>query len=68
MDFDPIYSSYQIFYSDYSLLDYPPEAFYYSARSGYDTPAEVTVSNCYSSFIANGIFNIKIFQDVILGV
>lgn len=48
MDFDPIDSSYTILYSDYTLLKYPPEAFYYSARSGYDFfPIEATIEDTY---------------------
>ena len=47
MDFDPIDSSYTILYSDFTLLKYPPEAFYYSARSGYDFPSEITIEDTY---------------------
>lgn len=47
LEVDPIDSSYTILYKDYTLLLYPPEAFYYSARSGYDFPAEVTIGDIY---------------------
>lgn len=47
---DPINSSYQIFYADYTILKFPPEAFYYAAVSSWDFPAEVNIEDLYQSF------------------
>lgn len=45
MDFLP--TSYQIFYNEYTILKYPPEAFYYASMSSWDFPAEVTIQDLY---------------------
>lgn len=47
MELDAIDTSYTILYEDYTLLTYPPEAWYYSARSGYHFPAEITIGDVY---------------------
>lgn len=44
---DPIDASYTILYKDYTLLLYPPEAHYYSARSLYKFPSEITIGDTY---------------------
>ena len=62
MDFD--LTSYQIFYNDYTILDYPPEAFYYSARSGNQFLTQATVYDLYQDFNITGLFNSKIDEDI----
>jgi len=57
MDFDPIDATYIRRYAGYSLLEYPPEAFYYAALSGWDFPAETTINDIYQSFNVSGLFN-----------
>ncbi len=42
-DIDPLKYSYVIFYEPYSQLIYPPEAYYYAARSGNLLPYEATI-------------------------
>jgi hypothetical protein len=43
IDEHPIYSSYTELYSDYTVLSYPPEVFYFAAISGYDFPTETNI-------------------------
>ena len=64
MDFDAIDFSYTKLYKNFTQLQYPPEAFYYSARSGYDFPAEITIFDVYQSFNISGLYNSKIQQDM----
>lgn len=56
--------SYVVKYSDYTLLQYPPEAFYYGGHSNHPLPIEVTIDDVYQSFNSSGLYNTKIFQDV----
>jgi hypothetical protein len=67
MDFDPIDASYVKLYSDWTTLKYPVEAYYYSARSGNDFPAEITIEDTYQSLNMTGLYNPTIFEDMFLG-
>jgi hypothetical protein len=68
IEIEPIYSSYVIFYSDYTLLKFVPEVSYWQAMSGLDYPAEITILDVYESFSETGLFNQKINQDIWLNV
>ena len=68
MDVEPINSSYTILYADYTLLKFPPEAYYYAAMSSWDYPAEVTIDNLYASLTNINLYNPKVQQDIWLNV
>lgn len=67
MDIDPIDSSYVKTYANWTAQTIPVEAFYFSARSGQDFPAEITVDDVYQSLNLTGLYNPTIYQDVLLG-
>ena len=48
--------SYVIYYQGYSTLTYPPEAWYYGARSQNSLPSEVTVADVYQGFQIAGLY------------
>ena len=64
MDVDAIDTSYTKLYQNFTILKYPPEAFYYAARSGYDFPAETTIFDVYQSFNVSGLYNPTIQQNI----
>ena len=68
MDENVLHSSYVVTYEGYSLLTYPPEAFYYGAISLNKLPQEVTIQDVYAGMQPNGLFNTKIWQDIWLNV
>ena len=68
MDESVLHSSYVLTYEGYSLLTYPPEAFYYGAISLNELPNEVSIEDVYYGMQPNGLFNTKIFQDIWLNV
>jgi len=47
MDIAINHVSYTIEYADYTLLDYPPEAYYFEAVGGGGFPIEVTIFDAY---------------------
>lgn len=68
MDENVLHSSYVVTYQGYSLLSYPPEAYYYGAISQNSLPSEATIQDTYLGMQPNGLFNVKIFQDLWLGI
>jgi hypothetical protein len=68
VDIEPLFYSYVIYYEGYSVLTYPPEAFYYGARSGNLVPYEATIDGTYRGMCASGFFDVKYFQDLWLGI
>lgn len=60
--------SYVLFYEPYSQLIYPPEAYYYAARSGNLLPYEATIQGTYRGMAADGFFDMKYFQDLWLEI
>lgn len=68
MDENVLHSSYVVTYEGYSLLTYPPEAYYYGAISLNKLPQEVTIQDVYAGMQPNGLFNTKIWQDIWLGI
>lgn len=67
-DEDVLHSSYVVTYQGYSILSYPPEAYYYGAISLNPLPIEATIADTYYGMQPNGLFNVKIFQDLWLGI
>jgi hypothetical protein len=56
--------AYTIQYSGYSLLQYPPEVYYFQTQNGNDIPKEVTIFDTYQALNSTGLYNAKIMQDI----
>jgi hypothetical protein len=67
-DIEPVKWSYTIYYSDYTQLTYPPEAYYYGAVAGLPDMHDAVIGGVYRGMCANGFFDTKYFQDLMLGV
>ena len=68
MDENVLHSSYVVTYEGYSILNYPPEAYYYGAMSLNSLPSEATIANTYEGMQPSGLFNAKIWQDLWLSI
>ena len=67
-DLDPPYWSYVTYFDGYSQLTYPPEMWYYGAYAGLPDLHDATIAGTYRGMSANGFFDIKYFQDLILNI
>jgi hypothetical protein len=68
IEIEPVNSSYQIFYNDYTILKFPPEAYYYERMSNVDFLENVTIFDMYMNFNDQNLFNPTEQQDIWLNV
>ena len=61
MDYNADQISYVELYKNWTSLTHPPEAYYFSALSGNDFPAEITINDVYVSLNTTGLYNAKVF-------
>jgi hypothetical protein len=60
--------SYVNFYQGYSKLTYPPEAYVYGAYAALPDMHDATILGVYRGMAPNGFFDVKYFQDLMLGI
>jgi hypothetical protein len=56
--------SYTNLYANYTLLEFPPEAFYFQLMNTNEFLQAVTTADVYQSMNATGLFNPKVLQDI----
>jgi len=59
--------SYTIYWRRWTLLTYPPEAYYWAGRSVSGIPHTIGIPQIYAGMQVNGLFTAKIAADLLVG-